>query len=378
MAPGEYRTADTLDVVDEHFRRENARAQILVRGDVTSESLPRQLADARETAAGTDTVFTLADGTADVAGPLSVMRDTAAENDTFNISYNIYDGDDDDVPDTDIRGLYDELYTADRDRASEVIYRAENGEYRAVRLIVGVRGDASYAETARSMRTVASAIENGTNLSANPTTDGEANNWTAVATGGPVVNHVIEEFLFDSLTEAFLAAFVAILLFLAIAYRVAGDGAMLGVVTLLPVALSISWILGTMYALGIPFNVLTVMITSLGIGLGVDYSIHVSSRYRLELSHGKSPREALEATVAGTGGALLGSATTTTAAFGTLALAILPVIRQFGVIAAVSIVYAFLASVFVLPTLLLLWTRYVAPENVTTADADDQSSAGAR
>lgn len=379
MAPGEYRTADTLDVVDEHFRRESARAQILVRGDVTNESFPRRLADAREVAARTDTVFTFANGKADVAGPLSVMRDTAAENDSFNISLRVADRSGDRIPDDDIGELYDELYTADRDRASEVIHRAENGAYRAVRLIVGVRGDASYAETARSMRTVASAIESRTNLSANATTDGGgANNWTAVAAGGPVVNHVIEEFLFDSLTGAFLATFVVILLFLAVAYRVAGDGATLGVVTLLPVALSISWILGTMYLLGIPFNVLTVMITSLGIGLGIDYSIHVSSRYRLELSHGKSPREALEATVAGTGGALLGSATTTTAAFGTLALAILPVIRQFGVIAAVSIVYAFFASVFVLPTLLRLWTRYVAPEQVTTAEADDQSSAGAR
>jgi predicted RND superfamily exporter protein len=376
MAPGEYRTADTLDVIDENFRRESARAQILVRGDVTNESFPRRLADARETAARTDTVFTLANGEADIEGPLSVMRDTAAENDTFNVSYRVADDSDDGIPDTDVGDLYDELYTADRDRASEVIYRTEDGEYRAVRLIVGVRGNASYAETARSMRTVASAIESGPNLNASTTTDdGGGANWTAVATGGAVVNHVIEEFLFDSLTEAFLAAFVAILLFLAAAYRVAGDGATLGVVTLLPVALSISWILGTMYVLRIPFNVLTVMITSLGIGLGVDYSIHVSSRYRLELSRGKSPREALETTVTGTGGALLASATTTTAAFGTLALAILPVIRQFGVIAAVSIVYAFLASVFVLPTLLLLWTRYVAPEEVTTADADDQSSA---
>jgi predicted RND superfamily exporter protein len=379
MAPGEYRTADTLDVIDRNFRRESARAQILVRGDVTNESFPRRLADARETAARTDTVFTLPNGEADVEGPLSVMRDTAAENDSFNISYRVADDSDDGIPDTDVGDLYDELYTADRDRASEVIYRTEDGEYRAVRLIVGVRGNASYAETARSMRTVASAIESGPNLNASTTTDdGGGANWTAVATGGAVVNHVIEEFLFDSLTEAFLAAFVAILLFLAIAYRVAGDGATLGIVTLLPVALSISWILGTMYVLGIPFNVLTVMITSLGIGLGVDYSIHVSSRYRLELSHGKSPREALEATVTGTGGALLGSATTTTAAFGTLALAILPVIRQFGVIAAVSIVYAFLASVFVLPTLLLLWTRYAAPGDVRPADADDQSSAGAR
>jgi predicted RND superfamily exporter protein len=376
MAPGEYHTADTLDVIDENFRRQSARAQVLVRGDVTDGAFPGRLAAARDAAAREETVFVLPNGEPDVEGPLSVMRDEAAENATFNVSYRVADTANDGVPDDDVAELYDELYSANGDRASEVIHRTADGEYPAVRLIVGVRGDASYAETADAMRAIAAAIEGdgkgtpdtiGTDTA---TGAGDASNWTAVATGGPVVNHVIEEFLFDSLTEAFLAAFVAILVFLAVAYRVAGEGATLGVVTLLPVALSISWILGTMALLGMPFNVLTVMITSLGIGLGVDYSIHVSSRYRLELARGKNAWEAMEATVTGTGGALLGSAATTTAAFGTLALAILPVIRQFGIIAAVSIGYAFLASVFVLPTLLLLWTRYAG----AAASFDPQGS----
>jgi predicted RND superfamily exporter protein len=370
MAPGEYHAADTLDVVDANFRRESARAQILVRGDVTDDVFLERIADARAAATREETVFTLPNGEADIEGPLSVMRDTAAENATFNISYRVADVSNDDVPDDDLDELYDDLFDSDADRASEVIHRTEDGQYRAVRLIVGVKGDASYAETAEAMRAVATTIEDSddgatdgvrvTTTGSTPDSNGlPGANWTAVAAGTPVVNHVIEEFLFDSLTEAFLAAFVAILVFLTVAYRVAGHDATLGIVTLLPVALSIVWILGTMHLLGMPFNVLTVMITSLGIGLGVDYSIHVSTRYRLELDRSGNAWDAMETTVTGTGGALLGSAATTTAAFGTLALAILPVIRQFGVIAAVSIAYAFLASVFVLPTLLLLWTRYV-------------------
>jgi predicted RND superfamily exporter protein len=369
MAPGEYHTADTLDVVDEHFRREDTRAQVLVRGEVTDDALPGRLAEAREVATRRDAVFVLANGEADVRGPVSLMRDVATENATFNITYRVAGGADG-VPDDRLDQLYDELFDAAPDRASELIHRGDDGEYRAVRLIIGVRGDASYAEATRDVRAVAAAIEEEGAASAEvsgvdrtaPADGTRGSNWTAVATGGPVVNHVIEEFLFDSLIQAFLAALVAILVFLAAAYRVAGEGASLGVVTLLPVALSISWILGTMHLLDMPFNVLTVMITSLGIGLGVDYSIHVSSRYRLELDRGRSPWDAMETTVTGTGGALLGSAATTTAAFGTLALAILPAIRQFGVIAAVSIGYAFLASVFVLPTLLLLWTRYLGPD----------------
>ena len=44
---------------------------------------------------------------------------------------------------------------------------------------------------------------------------------------------------------------------------------------ILPVGLAGSWVVGSMAVLGINWNVLTIMITALTIGLGIDYSIHV-------------------------------------------------------------------------------------------------------
>jgi predicted RND superfamily exporter protein len=117
-----------------------------------------------------------------------------------------------------------------------------------------------------------------------------------------------------------------------------------------------------MYLLGIPFNVMTGMITSLTVGLGVAYSIHMSERYKLELDRTGSVWEAMSRAATGTGGALLGSAATTVGGFGVLAFAILPPLQQFGIITGMTIIYAFLASVLVLPSLLVLWTRYLGPE----------------
>ncbi len=62
------------------------------------------------------------------------------------------------------------------------------------------------------------------------------------------------------------------------------------------------------------------MITSLTIGLGVAYSIHISARYTLELDRQGNVWDAMNTTVTGTGGALLGSAATTVGGFGTLRL----------------------------------------------------------
>ena len=44
--------------------------------------------------------------------------------------------------------------------------------------------------------------------------------------------------------------------------------------------------------------------------------------------------------------------------------------QQFGIVLALSIIFAFAASVLVLPSLLVLWTRYVGPD-VGAGDAAD-------
>jgi hypothetical protein len=78
----------------------------------------------------------------------------------------------------------------------------------------------------------------------------------------------------------------------------------------------------------------------------------------------------MERAVTGTGGALLGSAATTVGGFGVLIFAILPPLQQFGQITGLTIIYAFLASVLVLPSLLAVWTRFVGPDGVFPAPAD--------
>ena len=352
LAPGEYQAKSNLDYVNEHFQRQDVNAQILVEGDITDpETLERLDRAEREAAESEDVVYVLPNGEADVEGPISKMREVAAANESFNETFTAAGGGPDSVPTQDLETVYDELLAADP-MAAEYVYRTDDGEYEAVRLVVAVQGTAEFGEITDEMRAIAAGIDD----------DGTDPRWTATATGDPVVNYVVEGDLMDTVLESLMITLVAVVAFLSIAYWATGKGAMLGIVTLMPVALAVSWILGSMYLLGMPFNVLTGMITSLTIGLGIAYSIHVSSRYTLELERQGSVWDAMETTVTGTGGALLGSAATTVGGFGVLTFAILPVLRQFGIITGLTIIYAFLASVIVLPTLLVLWTRYFGPD----------------
>lgn len=126
---------------------------------------------------------------------------------------------------------------------------------------------------------------------------------------------------------------------------------------LVPVVIALAWLLGTMAVLDIPFNSETVVITSLAIGLGVDYSIHVSERFVDERARHDSLADALSTALTGTGGALLGSAVTTASGFGVLALALSPPLQRFGIVTGLSIVYAFVACMTVLPCLLVIRER---------------------
>jgi hypothetical protein len=365
MQPGEYSMRATFEYVNDNFLREDSTAEFLYEGDVATAQALERVDRTRAGVAEQGVTVTLSNGEPDIRSPLTVMDDVAATNESFNATYRAADTDGDGVPDRNVTAVYGALFDAAPDRASDVIYR-EGGEYRALRLTASIRGGASGEAITAQMNAVERDAERGTS------------DLTVTATGTPIVNKVVQDDLLETVVESLVITLAASFVFLMVVYRLVEGSATLGVVTLLPVVFNVSWILGTMYLLDIPFNLLTGMITSLTIGLGVAYSIHISERYSLELDRQRTAFEAMQKAVTGTGGALLGSAATTVGGFGVLVFAILPPLQQFGFITGLTIVYAFLASVFVLPSLLAVWTRYLGPDGAfdRTDDVDEPVSSG--
>jgi predicted RND superfamily exporter protein len=381
MAPGTYEISEDLEFIGDNYQQTDNEAEVLIRGDVTNEQALQWLDSTSQTAGDLETVYVGPNGP-DVTTPLSVMRQTvgaAAEVEQipagqrteqqkalleFAAAYQQAAGEDG-VPDQNVEELFDLLLTANP-QAAEYVYRTEDGQYEALRLQFGVTGNAGISDIAEDNREVATLLESESGGS-----------LTTAAAGGQVVFDNVQQDLLSTVIQGLIVTLVAVFLFLSVAYKLTGNPASLGVVTLIPVALAVTWILGSMWLLEIPFNTLTGTITSLTVGLGIAYSIHISSRYELELRRQGDVWEAMYTTVTGTGGALLGSAATTVGGFGTLALAILPILRQFGIITGLTIIYAFLASVLVLPSLLVLWTRYLGPSGYFPPHEDSDSTGDA-
>ncbi len=179
-----------------------------------------------------------------------------------------------------------------------------------------------------------------------------------VATSQNIVSQNVITSLQSSQIWSLILTLGAAMLLLIIAFGIETRRPFLGVITIAPVALVVLWVFGTMAARGISFNVVTAMIANLAIGIGVPYTIHITHRYLEDRQTYSSPQKAVRSTATHTGGALAGSAFTTAAGFGVLMTSSLKPFQQFGEVTFWAILFALIASVLVLPSMLVLWDKY--------------------
>jgi predicted RND superfamily exporter protein len=132
----------------------------------------------------------------------------------------------------------------------------------------------------------------------------------------------------------------------------------LGLITIIPIAVTLAWLLGAMWVFGISYNMGTALMVVLTIGIGVDYTIHLTHRFLEEHEEAEQVVDGIRHAMTTTGGALLASALTT--ALGLLALLFSPLVpmQELGILAAVAILFGLIATFTVLPSLLVLWARY--------------------
>ncbi len=132
--------------------------------------------------------------------------------------------------------------------------------------------------------------------------------------------------------------------------------------TLLTIVMAIGIMQGAGYLLeqiGIidAFSAPTQIVPILLIGLGVDYAIHLTSRYREEVGAGRTVDRAMTAAVTSVGVALFLATITTAIGFLTNIFNPVPALKDFGILASVGIVVAFLLMLTFVPALRLLLDR---------------------
>ena len=178
------------------------------------------------------------------------------------------------------------------------------------------------------------------------------------ATSESIISITVTDSITERQTEAIATTIAAALTVLAVFFWVTLRQPALAVVAVGPIVLVLICVLGTMALLGIPYTIITSIITALSIGIGVDYSIHVIHRYREEFARLRNPEEAAVRTLGTTGSALLGSAMTTALGLGVLAASPFAGAQHFGITAAITIAYSLIVSIVLVPPAMTVWGAY--------------------
>ena len=285
---------------------------------------------------------------AEAQSVVTLIQTRAADDPEFRALVARNDRNDNGIPDDNLPDVYDALEdSAAGDRLDEFL----GPDRRSALVLYTVDGD----ESDDVVTADAYHVAGGYRMAAQPT-------------GNSVIFDEALGLVLQTVIQSLLLTIGGATLFLVIIYWIVNGSPTLGIANMLPIALTLIALVASMRALSISFNAINGTILAIAIGLGIDYSVHVVHRFMDEFEE-MELFPALRRTVVGTGGALTGSMLTTVFGVGVLALALNPAVGVFGILIGLSVFYAYLASIFVLPTVLVLWVRWVRNGPVPGSDA---------
>jgi predicted RND superfamily exporter protein len=166
---------------------------------------------------------------------------------------------------------------------------------------------------------------------------------------GPIYQHLDSALVSSQLWSLLLATAFMFLCNLLMLRSVSG-----ALVGLVPIIFTLFVLFGVMGVTGIPLDIATVLIGSISLGMGIDYSIHFLNRYRHELADGRPQVDALIETLGTTGKAILINVATVSIGFVALAFGGLIPLRRFGLLIPVTMVSSGLAALTLLPAVMFL------------------------
>lgn len=174
-------------------------------------------------------------------------------------------------------------------------------------------------------------------------------------TGTPIIQQRLGEYIQSDQQTTRLASTILVLLITALLFGLSSS-----IIPIITVTLSVSWLYGTMGLVDLPISTLAGGVAAMVIGIGIDFAIHLMNKYKFERKHGLGVSEAIEEAVVHTGTALSVTALTTSAAFLSFLVGVMPEMGRFGILMALGITYALILTLMALPALLVLEERLIS------------------
>jgi len=170
--------------------------------------------------------------------------------------------------------------------------------------------------------------------------------------GDPIIEVTMQELAEETMGMTSLVSFALIILILIIVFA----SIKYGLIPLLTIVFGLIWAIGTLVLAGFEITPQTSGVMAMIMGIGIDFGIQVTKRFRYELRSQK--RE--EAMIDTLSNVFYPMCITTLAAvigFKCLALGKLPVMADMGTMMATGVVFCMIAALTVVPAILVLFER---------------------
>ena len=165
--------------------------------------------------------------------------------------------------------------------------------------------------------------------------------------GTPVIMDRINRSVFRGQIRSIILAFLLVFAMLAIQFK----SVKVGLYSIIPLILTIITAGGAMGIFNIPLNFSTMLVASVAIGAGIDYTIHFISRYKNELK-GKEKTDALKTTLTGTGRAIVFNSISIAAGVFVLSFSTIKMVAAFGQLIGSVMLISVIYTLLLLPILL--------------------------
>ncbi len=164
--------------------------------------------------------------------------------------------------------------------------------------------------------------------------------------------------------QSFVVAIIAVFLITTLMFR----SIRIGLIMIVPISIASLANFGLMGLLGLPLQVATTFSACVGIGIGIDYTIHFFAKYRRLTARGHGGAEANVLTMQTSGRAILFNAIVVAFGFLVLMWSNSPPNRNMGILVSLNMATSFLGAMTVLPCILNL----VKPETILGGPVRDR------
>lgn len=180
-----------------------------------------------------------------------------------------------------------------------------------------------------------------------------SDNYSIEVTGMPFVDVTMDQSLIRSQLGSLSVAVVFVVIIVGLILR----SFRRGVFATIPIIVAITILFGLMGYFGIPLNIGTVLVASVALGIGIDYSIHIISHYDYGIKNGLEMQKAIEDAIVISGRAIIINVASVSGGFLVLLFSEMVPLQYFGLLVAISMVGSSLGALTLLPAILILDKR---------------------